>query len=103
MGRLVDLNKALTDAETQRITLDAEAHLIATRDYDALPAVTNDALIRGSPAASRHESKLSTRAMADQYKPNYPPLAELAAQLKETKSSHKPGSASSCYGCGIEL
>ncbi len=84
IGRLVDLNKALTDAETQRITLDAEAHLIATRDYGALPAVTNDALIQ-TLRQQQERIQAEYASMADQYKPNYPPLAELGAQLKETQ------------------
>ena len=85
MGRLIDLNKALTEAETQRITLNAEAQLIATRDYEALPAVTNDALIQ---TLRQQQARIQAEyaSMADQYKPNYPPLAELAAQLKDTQS-----------------
>jgi polysaccharide biosynthesis transport protein len=84
MGRLIDLNKALTDAETQRITLDAEDHLISTRTYEALPAVTNDALIQN---LRQQQARIQAEyaSMADQYKPNYPPLADLAATLKETQ------------------
>lgn len=85
MGRLVDLNKALTDAETQRIALDADAHLIATQDYDALPAVTNDTLIQTlRQQQARIEAEYAS--MADQYKTNYPPLAELGAQLQKTQT-----------------
>src|SRR5262249_36132530 len=85
MGRLLDLNKALTEAETQRITLDAEEHLISTRNYDALPAVTNDGLIQN---LRQQQARIQAEyaSLADQYKPNYPPLAELAAKLKETQA-----------------
>jgi capsular exopolysaccharide synthesis family protein len=84
MGRLIDLNKALTEAETQRITLDAEAHLISTRNYEALPAVANDALIQN---LRQQQARIQAEyaSMADQYKPSYPPLAELAAKLKQTQ------------------
>ncbi len=85
MGRLIDLNKALTEVETQRITLDAEAHLISTRNYEALPAVTNDALIQ-SLRQQQARIQAEYASLADQYKPNYPPLAELAAKLKETQA-----------------
>jgi succinoglycan biosynthesis transport protein ExoP len=85
IGRIIDLNRALTEAETQRITLNAEAQLIATRDYAALPSVANDALIQ---TLRQQQARIQAEyaSMADQYKPNYPPLAELAAQLKDTQS-----------------
>jgi capsular exopolysaccharide synthesis family protein len=85
MGRLADLNKALTDDETQRIALGADARLIATRDYDALPAVSNDTLVQ---TLRQQQARLAAEyaSMADQYKPNYPPLAELGAQLQETET-----------------
>lgn len=82
MGRLVDLNRALTDAETQRITLGAEAHLINSHDYDALPAIQTDEVIQNF---RQEEARIQAEyaGLADQYKPSYPPLAELAAKLKE--------------------
>lgn len=85
MALLVDLNKALTEAETQRIELSADAHLIATRNFDALPAVTNDTLIQN---LRQQQAQLEAEhaSMADQYKPNYPPLAQLSAQLQETQA-----------------
>ena len=74
MSRLIDLNKALTEAETQRIMLNADAHLIATRDYAALPAVANDTLIQ---ALRQQQARIQAdyASMSDQYKSNYPPLA----------------------------
>ncbi|HTW89489.1 MAG TPA: polysaccharide biosynthesis tyrosine autokinase [Candidatus Binataceae bacterium] len=82
MNRLVDLNRALTDAETQRITLEAEAHLISTHDYDALPAIQTDEVIQNF---RQEEARIQAEyaGLAEQYKPSYPPLAELAAKLKE--------------------
>ena len=82
MNRLIDLNKALTEAETQRIMLNADAHLIATRDYEALPTVANDTLVQ---ALRQQQARIQAEyaSMSDQYKPNYPPLAELGAELKE--------------------
>jgi polysaccharide biosynthesis transport protein len=85
MDRLIDLNKALTEAETQRITLDAEDHLISTRHYDALPAVTDDKLIQD---LRQQEARIQAEyaSLAAEYRPNYPPLAELAAKLKEAQA-----------------
>jgi succinoglycan biosynthesis transport protein ExoP len=84
LDRLVDLNKALTDQETQRITLEAEDQLIASRHYDALPDISKDAVIEN---LRQQEARIQGEyaSMADQYKPNYPPLAELGAQLRETQ------------------
>jgi polysaccharide biosynthesis transport protein len=85
MERLIDLNKSLTEAETQLITLESQVHLINTKNYDALPAVANDALIqtlRGQQAKVQAEYA----SLADQYKPSYPPLAQLGATLKETQA-----------------
>lgn len=84
MDRIVDLNKALTEAETQRITLDAENHLISTRNYQALPAITGDTVIQN---LRQQQARIQAdyASLADQYKPNYPPLAELGAKLKETQ------------------
>ena len=85
MNRLIDLNKALTEAETRRIMLNADAHLIATRDYAALPAVANDTLIQ---ALQQQQARIQAEyaRMSDQYKPTYPPLAELAAERKGIQS-----------------
>lgn len=84
MSRLLDLNKALTAAETQRITLDAEAHFMSNRNYEALPAITNDVLIQN---LRQQQARIQAdyASLADQYKPNFPPLAELGAKLKETQ------------------
>ena len=84
MDRLIDLNKALTEAETQRITLEADVQLINTRNYDALPAIASDPLIQ---SLGQQQAKLQAEyaSLADQYKPSYPPLAQLGATLRETQ------------------
>jgi succinoglycan biosynthesis transport protein ExoP len=85
MERLVDLNKALTETETQRITLDAENHLIQTRNFDALPAIADDTLIQNL-RQQQARVQADYASLADQYKPSFPPLAELGAKLKETQA-----------------
>jgi capsular exopolysaccharide synthesis family protein len=82
--RLADLNKRLTEAEADRIGLEAHVRLIRMRDYDALPAVINSALIqtlKGRLVQLEGEyANLST-----QFKLGYPKLAQLKAQLQETQ------------------
>src|SRR5262249_26840855 len=46
VARLNDLNKLLTDAEAERIALEAQVRLIRKRDYDSLPAVISSTLIQ---------------------------------------------------------
>jgi capsular exopolysaccharide synthesis family protein len=83
--RLADLNKRLTEAEAERISLEAQARLIKQRQYDSLPAVINNGLIQNLKAQvvqlEAEHSKLSA-----QFLPGYPRLAQLKAQLEEAKA-----------------
>lgn len=85
MGRIIDLSRALTIAETQRIALDAQAHLASSRDVDSLPEVQNSRVIQD---LKRRESEVDSQyeSMASQYKANYPPLSELAAQRRSVRA-----------------
>ena len=44
--RLADLNKRLTEAEADRITLQAQVQLIRQRAFDSLPDVVNSPLFK---------------------------------------------------------
>jgi capsular exopolysaccharide synthesis family protein len=80
MERLIDLKKALTAAETDRINLDAQAHLLRTPDYNSLPAVLNGPVIQSlKQEQARVEEEYAS--LASQYKPDYPPLADATAKL----------------------
>src|SRR5207249_4900165 len=46
IDRLADLNKRLTEAEADRIGLEAQTRLIRQNEYNALPAVTDNRLIQ---------------------------------------------------------
>ena len=46
VDRLADLNKRLTEAEADRIGLEAQTRLIRKNEYDALPAVIDNRLIQ---------------------------------------------------------
>jgi len=86
--RLADLNRRLTEAEAERIGLEAQARLIKSRNYDSLPAVLSSGLIqtlRGQLV--RFEGEYAH--LATQFKPGYPRLAQLKAQIDETRSRLK--------------
>ncbi len=83
--RMTELSKALVAAETQRISLQADVETIKAHDYDSLPAVVNAALIQNLKSeASKLEGQYAN--MANQFKPDWPPLAQLHAQLQQTQS-----------------
>ena len=85
VDRLADLNRRLTEAEAERIGLEAQARLIKRRDHDSLPAVIGNSLIQGLRAqVVQLESEHSK--LAAQFLPGYPRLAQVKAQLEETRS-----------------
>jgi capsular exopolysaccharide synthesis family protein len=82
--RMADLNKALVQAATQRITLQADVESIKAQDYDSLPAVVNAVLVQNLKSeASKLEGQYAS--MANQYTPDWPPLAQLHAQLLQVQ------------------
>jgi len=84
VDRLADLNKRLTESEAERIGLEAQAHLIKQRDYDSLPAVINNPLIQNlkSQVVTLEGQQAN---LAAQFKPGYPRLAQVQAQLEDSK------------------
>src|SRR5437867_435589 len=85
VDRLADLNRRLTEAEAERIGLEAQARLIRQRDYNSLPAVIGNGLIQGlkSPVV---QLEAEHAKLAAQFLPGYPRLAQVKAQLEETRS-----------------
>ena len=84
VDRLADLNKRLTESEADRIGLEAQARLIKQRDYDSLPAVINNPLIQSlkSQVVTLEGQQAN---LAAQFKPGYPRLAQVQAQLDDAK------------------
>ena len=84
VDRLADLNKRLTEAEAERIGLESHARLIKHRDYDSLPAVINNPLIQNlkSQVVTLEGQQAN---LAAQFKPGYPRLAQVQAQLEDAK------------------
>jgi polysaccharide biosynthesis transport protein len=85
VDRLADLNRRLTEAEAERIGLEAQARLIKRRSYDSLPAVISNGLIQGLKTQVV-QLEAEHAKLAAQFLPGYPRLAQVKAQLEETKS-----------------
>ncbi|MGE0824671.1 MAG: GumC family protein [Candidatus Binatia bacterium] len=84
VDRLSDLNKRLTEAEAERIGLEAQVRLIRKRAYTSLPAVIDNPLIQTlkeqlAPMEAE-QSQLAVR-----FKDDYPKLVQLKAQIAGTK------------------
>jgi len=82
LQRMMDMEKALTNASTQRILLEGEVHTIRSGDYEALPEVVDNALIQ---RLKEQYSEVTAQyaAMANQFTPEYPPLAQIGAEREE--------------------
>ncbi|MDC0292509.1 polysaccharide biosynthesis tyrosine autokinase [Candidatus Binatia bacterium] len=80
VDRLADLNDLLTEAESNRITLEADVKLIKGRAYDSLPAVANSTLIQAlkSQLAEKEGAYVE---LAAQFKPAYPPVQNAKAEV----------------------
>jgi len=84
VDRLADLNKRLTEAEADRITLEAQARLMRKNEYDALPAVIDNRLIQTLKGElARLEGDYAE--LATKFKPGYPALDQLQAKVEQTK------------------
>jgi polysaccharide biosynthesis transport protein len=82
--RISDLNKALVAAQTQRIASEADVETIKAGDYDSLPEVVKAPLIQNLKSeASRLAGEYAK--MANEYTPDWPPTAQLHAQLMEVQ------------------
>jgi len=84
--RLDELNKDLTRAEADRISLEAQEQLIQQRTYDSLPAVIdNDMIQKLKEQLVRLEGEYARRA--GEYKPGFRALDQVGAQVAETRKS----------------
>ena len=82
--RLSDLNRRLTEAEADRITLQAKVQVIRQRAFDPLPDVINNKLIQDlKQKLSGLEGDYANLSV--EYNPGYPRLAQVKAQVEETR------------------
>ncbi len=85
LDRLADLSKDLTAAQVARISLEAQVSLIKRHEYSSLPSVIDDGTIQSME--KELDALYSERAaLASQFKPSYPPLAKLDAQIGEMQA-----------------
>jgi polysaccharide biosynthesis transport protein len=84
VGRLADLNKRLTEAEADRIGLEAQTRLIGKYEYNALPVVIDNRLIQTLKIElTRLEGEHAD--LATRVQPGDPMLDQFAARVKQTK------------------
>jgi capsular exopolysaccharide synthesis family protein len=85
-GRMEELTKALTDAETKRITAESQMELVKHGDYDSLPQViANPAITMLKPQVRHLAAQYANLSTA--FNPKYPKLAEVRAELRESTRS----------------
>ena len=84
VDRLVDLNKRLTEAEADRIGLEAQTRLIRQNEYNALPAVIDNRLIQTLKIElTRLEGERAD--LATKVQPGDPMLDQFKARVEQTK------------------
>jgi succinoglycan biosynthesis transport protein ExoP len=82
---LADRNRRVLEAEATRIGLEADLQTIKNRDYDSLPAVIDNELIqRLKEQSASLEGQYAN--LSNQYTPDYPPVAQLNAQLHDVQA-----------------
>jgi polysaccharide biosynthesis transport protein len=78
--RMSDLNKALTDVETQRMTAQAQLKLVQAGDFESLPqVVTNPAVTALELEVRRLQAEYAR--LFTSFNPGYPKLDETKAQM----------------------
>jgi capsular exopolysaccharide synthesis family protein len=86
LDRIRQLSSDLTAAEVQRIDLEAQVQVIEKGNTSALPAVTNNSTIQNLQALLNKEY-VDIASLSKEFKPGYPPLAQLEAQAARTRES----------------
>jgi len=82
LDRVSELSKDLTTAQVERIGLEAQMLLINSRKYDSMPAVMGDTNVQ-AVQAQLNSLDADYASMGKKFKPDYPPMAQLAAKRAE--------------------
>jgi succinoglycan biosynthesis transport protein ExoP len=84
LDRLTELSKGLTEAQVARLEIEAKVQMIQSHQYDALPEVHEDKML-ADLRASYNAMSTEYAGMAKQFKPDYPPLAQLEAKRAQVQ------------------
>jgi capsular exopolysaccharide synthesis family protein len=84
LDRISELSKDLTTAQVERIGLEAQVQLINSRKYDSMQAVMGDAAVQ-AVQAQLNTVDADYASMAKKFKPDYPPMMQLAAKRQEVE------------------
>ncbi|HVN87118.1 MAG TPA: polysaccharide biosynthesis tyrosine autokinase [Candidatus Binatia bacterium] len=85
VGRLDDLNKRLTMAQAERIQFESQYKLIEQRQYEALPAVIDSALVqRLKQSVAELEQKYAL--MSEKFKPAYPSMIQIKSEVEAARA-----------------
>jgi succinoglycan biosynthesis transport protein ExoP len=83
--RMAALTNAFTDAQTNRIRLEAEMQLVHGGDYNSLPSVISNPMIEAlKPQIDQLAGQYA--AMASHFTDQWPDVAKLKAQLNESRA-----------------
>ena len=82
LDRVSELSKDLTTAQVERIGLEAQMQLINSRKYDSMPAVMGDTGVQ-AVQAQLNSIDADYASMGKKFKPDYPPMIQMAAKRAE--------------------
>ncbi len=88
VDRLSDLNKRLTDAEAERISLEAKVRTVRNGNYEVLSDFLNDPVIENLKKEITNLENEQAK-LAKEFKPGYPPLDKVTAQLETSRNRLK--------------
>src|SRR5581483_7692073 len=80
LDRLADLSKDLTQAQVARIALESQVQLIDRHQYASLPEINANPTI-GDLQKQLNDLYSQAAALSSEFRPDYPPLAKLDAQI----------------------
>jgi succinoglycan biosynthesis transport protein ExoP len=99
--RMAALTNALTDAQTNRIRLEAEMQLVHGGDYDSLPLVISNPMIEAlKPQIDQLAGQYA--GMASHFTDQWPDVAKLKAQLNDSRARLNDEIANVTKGIGRE-
>jgi polysaccharide biosynthesis transport protein len=84
LDRLADLSRDLTNAEVNRIGLEAQVAIIRKHDYDSLPAVAQSVEIQ-TLRKEMNDLEVQAAALSTEFTADYPPLAKLRSQMGQVR------------------